>query len=142
MDWIWKMPLAWGMARLELETGRIDEASARARELVDPASGCGERTWLTLGHTALAQVAMSERRWKTAERELGTALAMVVEYACRWPRGACTPRPPTSTPGVSGSIAPATPVARVTRLGRLSPPASRRCRERCRSGLAAVAAIG
>jgi DNA-binding winged helix-turn-helix (wHTH) protein/tetratricopeptide (TPR) repeat protein len=80
MDWIWKMPLAWGLSRLELEAGRVDEAAARARELVDLASGSGERTWLALGHTALGQVAMSERRWKTADREIGTALAIVVEH--------------------------------------------------------------
>src|SRR5262245_33143748 len=80
MDWIWRMPLAWGIARLELETGRVDAAAARARELVEIASDCNERTWLALGHALLAQVAMSERRWKIAEREIDTALAMVVEH--------------------------------------------------------------
>jgi hypothetical protein len=80
MDWIWRMPLAWGMARLELETGHVDAAAARARELVDLAQHCGECTWLALGHAVLAQVAMAERRWKAAEREIGTALAMVVEH--------------------------------------------------------------
>jgi DNA-binding winged helix-turn-helix (wHTH) protein/tetratricopeptide (TPR) repeat protein len=80
MDWIWRMPLAWGIARLELETGHIDAAAARARELVEIAGECGERTWLALGHATLGQIAMAERRWKVAEREIETALAMVVEH--------------------------------------------------------------
>ena len=80
MDWIWRMPLAWGLARLELESGRLDAAAAHGRELVQLAQRCGEQTWLALGHAMLAQVAMSERRWKAAERDLGTALAIVVEH--------------------------------------------------------------
>jgi DNA-binding winged helix-turn-helix (wHTH) protein len=80
MDWIWRMPLAWGMARLELETGHLDAASARAHELVELARACNERTWLALGHAVLAQVAVGEQRWKIAERELAAALGIVVEH--------------------------------------------------------------
>jgi len=77
MDWIWRMPLAWGFVGLELAEGRDEVAAAHAHRLLQLAEACGERTWLALGHAALARVAIRQQRWKAAEQQLARATAIV-----------------------------------------------------------------
>jgi DNA-binding winged helix-turn-helix (wHTH) protein/tetratricopeptide (TPR) repeat protein len=79
MDWIWRMPLAWGFVGLELAEGRDEVAAAHAHRLVQLAQACGERTWLALGHAALARVAIKQQRWKAADQQLARATALVAD---------------------------------------------------------------
>jgi DNA-binding winged helix-turn-helix (wHTH) protein len=73
MDWIWKMPLACGRARLELASGTLEAAARYATDLLKGASASGERTWLALAHTLLAEVAIQECRWKGADASIRAA---------------------------------------------------------------------
>ncbi len=77
MDWIWRMPLAWGFVGLELAEGRDEVAAAHAHRLLQLAQASGERTWLALGHAALARVAIRQQRWKAAEQQLSRASDIV-----------------------------------------------------------------
>jgi DNA-binding winged helix-turn-helix (wHTH) protein/tetratricopeptide (TPR) repeat protein len=77
MDWIWRMPLAWGRARVALALGQQNEAGAHAHTLLKLSQECGERTWLALAHAMLAEVAMASRRWKAADARLRSAMEVL-----------------------------------------------------------------
>ncbi|HEY8548711.1 MAG TPA: AAA family ATPase [Vicinamibacterales bacterium] len=79
MDWIWRMPLAWGRARLELAEGDLEAAAAHAHTLIKLAQECNERTWLALGEVLLAEVAMFSRRWKAADAKLAAAMRILAQ---------------------------------------------------------------
>jgi tetratricopeptide (TPR) repeat protein len=77
MDWIWRMPLTWGLARLSAETGDIDAALQHGQRLLTLASESGEKTWMALAHSMLARCAVAQRRWKAGEAAMASAVALV-----------------------------------------------------------------
>jgi hypothetical protein len=81
MDWIWRMPLDLELAELWRVRGEFAAAEARARAVCATASFCGERTWLALGHAAIAETLIDQDLGVEADREMTTALTLVASGA-------------------------------------------------------------
>ena len=77
MDWVWRMPLDLELADLWRGRGLAAAAEARARALCTTAALCGERTWLALGHAAIAESLADQGFSAEAEREIAAALTLV-----------------------------------------------------------------
>jgi hypothetical protein len=77
MDWIWRLPLDLELADLWRARGEFAAAEARARAVCATASFCGERTWLALGHIALAETLSDQDLAAEADREMTAALTLV-----------------------------------------------------------------
>jgi DNA-binding winged helix-turn-helix (wHTH) protein len=77
MDWVWRMPLDLELAELWRARGEAAAAEARARTVCDTATRCGERTWLALGHAAIAAALDDQGLRNEAEREMATALTLI-----------------------------------------------------------------
>ena len=77
MDWVWRMPLDLELADLWRARGEAGAAAARARAVCATASLCGERTWLALGHAAIAESLVDQGLRDEADREMTTALTLV-----------------------------------------------------------------
>jgi len=77
MKWIWEIPLALGQSRCWLARGDYDKARVHARRVVTLAASPRERTWMALGLNGLAEVALHEDDFGTAEQELAEAVRMV-----------------------------------------------------------------
>jgi hypothetical protein len=77
MDWIWRLPLDLELSDLSRARGAASAAEARARAVCTTASLCGERTWLALGHAALAESLVDQGFRDRASCEMTTALTLV-----------------------------------------------------------------
>jgi hypothetical protein len=75
LDWILQMPLALGLSECWLRQGKFAQASQAANRLCTVAAQPGERTYLALGRRMLAEIALTQRKWDEAEREVAHALA-------------------------------------------------------------------
>jgi DNA-binding winged helix-turn-helix (wHTH) protein/tetratricopeptide (TPR) repeat protein len=77
MGWILRLPLHLGQARSWLARRRPAEARREAEQLCELAAQPGERTYLALGFTVLADCAAAEQQWSRAlahvERARATA---------------------------------------------------------------------
>jgi tetratricopeptide (TPR) repeat protein len=74
MEWIFQMPLRYGLSEYWLSLGQCDRARTEAEVLCNLASQPAERTYLGLGHLLLAEIAIVEGSQKEAEAELSEAL--------------------------------------------------------------------
>ena len=77
---ILQMPLQLGLGQYWRARGELDRAREHMRELCRLAATSGERTYLALGHRALAEAALEQRDVPTAERELSDALHAIDGY--------------------------------------------------------------
>lgn len=73
MDQLLYLPFHEGLSRYWLIRGQPELARREAQRLCALARPPGERTYLALGHRILAEIAMVEEAWATAEAELQLA---------------------------------------------------------------------
>jgi len=74
------MPLRLGLGQYWLARGQLGRAREQMQELCRLAATSGERTYLALGHQALAWTALARRDLPAARRELAEALDAVDGY--------------------------------------------------------------
>jgi len=77
---ILQMPLQLGLGQYWLACRQFGRAREQLQELCRLAATSGERTYLALGHQALAEAALATRDLPAAERELSEALHAVHGY--------------------------------------------------------------
>ena len=77
VEWILHQPLHLGLSACALAAGELARARDEAERVCALAAQPGERTYLGLGHRAVAAAAIAERRWDDAERALAAAHAVV-----------------------------------------------------------------
>ena len=77
MDWVLRILLHDGLSRYWLAKGELAQARREAEALRELASQPGERTYLSLAHRTLAEIAMAARQWDAAENEVSRALAAI-----------------------------------------------------------------
>jgi hypothetical protein len=75
MEWVLHLPLRLGLSTAALLDGDAPRASEHAVAVCDLAAQSRERTYLALGHRAIAAAALTERRWDDAEAALDAARA-------------------------------------------------------------------
>jgi tetratricopeptide (TPR) repeat protein len=77
LEWIFQMPLRHALSEYWLSQAVFEPARQEAKRLCALAVQSGERTYLALGKSALAKIALAEQRWEQAEVELLQALAVL-----------------------------------------------------------------
>jgi DNA-binding winged helix-turn-helix (wHTH) protein len=77
VEWILHQPLHLGFSACALAAGDLARADAEARHVCALAAQPGERTYLALGHRALAEAAMRQARWDDADTALSAARSAV-----------------------------------------------------------------
>ena len=77
LEWIFQMPLRHALSEYWLSQAAFEPARQEAKRLCELAVQPGERTYLALGKSALAKIAMAEQQWEQAEAELLQALAVL-----------------------------------------------------------------
>jgi hypothetical protein len=70
MDWVWRMPLLFGISEMHLAAGDLESAKRDADEFVSVSSRTAECTWTALAYYARARVAQ-------AQGEVPTGLALI-----------------------------------------------------------------
>lgn len=73
----WRMPVLLGLSAAYCRDGAWKAAEAAAQEACELAASSGERTWLALGCTALAETAMAQRACDRAGESIDRAIAAV-----------------------------------------------------------------
>ncbi|HKA17048.1 MAG TPA: AAA family ATPase [Blastocatellia bacterium] len=74
MEWIFRLPLQYGLSQCLLGLGDVDQAREAARALCEAAGLPGERTYVALGHQMLAEIALSADELNRGEHEIAHAL--------------------------------------------------------------------
>ena len=77
LEWIFQMPLRHALGEYWLSQAALEPARQEAKCLCELAAQPGERTYLALGKSALAKIALAEQQWEQAESELLQALAVL-----------------------------------------------------------------
>src|SRR5207249_9323390 len=77
LEWIFQMPLRHALSEYWLSQGVFEPARQEAMRLCALAVQSGERTYLALGKSALARIALAEQQWEQAEADLLQALAVL-----------------------------------------------------------------
>src|SRR5262249_2581714 len=77
MDWVLRILLHDGSSRYWLAQGELEPARREAEALRDLAARPGERTYLSLAHRTLAEIAMATRGYGEAGNEVSRALAAI-----------------------------------------------------------------
>jgi hypothetical protein len=77
LEWIFQMPLRHALGEYWLSQAALEPARQEAKCLCELAAQPGERTYLALGKSALAKIALAEQQWEQAESELSQALAVL-----------------------------------------------------------------
>ena len=77
MDWIWRMPLHYGLSTYWLEQGDYRQARQEAERVLQVATPPGERTYLALSQGMLTEIALAQHKWEDAEAALSQALAVL-----------------------------------------------------------------
>lgn len=81
MSWILQLLLSVGWCDYWLREGSFEMAQTCAEQICRMASAPGEKTYLALGHLALARVALLEKDFPKAEEHLECALQTAPEEA-------------------------------------------------------------
>jgi predicted ATPase len=76
-EWVLRMRLHQGLSAYWLAQGEFARARQEAARLCELAAQPGERTYLALGRRTLAEIALAERKWAEAEKEVSQALAVL-----------------------------------------------------------------
>jgi len=79
LEWIFQMPLRHALGEYWLAQAALEPARQEAKCLCALAAQPGERTYLALGKSTLAKIALAEQQWEQAESELSQALAVLEE---------------------------------------------------------------
>jgi tetratricopeptide (TPR) repeat protein len=74
MEWMFRLPLQYGLSLCLLGQGELVRARQEAETLCELASLPGERTYVALGRQMLAEVALAGGDWNRADREITHAL--------------------------------------------------------------------
>ncbi len=77
MDWIWLMPLHQSLSDYWLQQGDAQRARREAQLVIEMASPSGEKTYLAQAWCRQAEIALAQRQWPEARRQLDEALALV-----------------------------------------------------------------
>jgi DNA-binding winged helix-turn-helix (wHTH) protein len=77
LEWIFQLPLRYALSEYWLSQAAFDPARQEAERLCELAAQPGERTYLALGKSVLAKIALAEQQWELAEAELSQALAVL-----------------------------------------------------------------
>ncbi len=77
MDWVLSILLRDGLSRYWFSQGDLVRARNEAETLRDLAAPSGERTYLSLAHRTLAEIALAAQQWDLAEREASLALSVL-----------------------------------------------------------------
>ncbi len=77
MDWIWQMPLRYGLAQCHLQLGNTQRVRDEALRLPQAAAFPRGQTHEALAHLLLCEVALIERDPEAAQSEIEQALAVV-----------------------------------------------------------------
>jgi tetratricopeptide (TPR) repeat protein len=77
LEWIFQMPLRHALSEYWLSQAAWEPARQEAKRLCELAAQPGERTYLALGKSALAKIALAEQQWEKAESALSQALAVL-----------------------------------------------------------------
>jgi DNA-binding winged helix-turn-helix (wHTH) protein/tetratricopeptide (TPR) repeat protein len=77
LEWIFQMPLRHALSEYWLAQAALEPARQEAQHLCELAAQPGERTYLALGKSMLAKIALAEQQWEQAESELSQALAVL-----------------------------------------------------------------
>ena len=71
------MPLRHALSEYWLSQAAFEPARQEAKRLCELAVQPGERTYLALGKSTLAKIALAEQQWEQAEAELSQALVVL-----------------------------------------------------------------
>jgi DNA-binding winged helix-turn-helix (wHTH) protein/tetratricopeptide (TPR) repeat protein len=77
MEWIFRLPLQYGLCRSLLGIGELDRARKAAEALCEDAMLPGERTYVALGHQTLAEIALVTDEQNRAAQEITHALEVL-----------------------------------------------------------------
>ncbi|NOT54114.1 MAG: AAA family ATPase, partial [Deltaproteobacteria bacterium] len=95
MDWIWRMPLHYGLSQYWLLQGHSANAQREAARVCEIAEQPGERTYLVLGRSVLIECALAQQQYDQAEELLMQTLPVLDEYEAplaEWRLGAAAGR--------------------------------------------------
>lgn len=95
MGWVWRMPLHVGLSTAHRRRRVWREAEVEARHACEVAVSSGERTWLALGWTEQAELALVQGAYKQASRALERALVALTNVdapIAAWRVHACAAR--------------------------------------------------
>jgi DNA-binding winged helix-turn-helix (wHTH) protein/tetratricopeptide (TPR) repeat protein len=81
MDWIWKMPLRLGLAGASLQKRNFKNAVEDAEWVLKTAEQPGEKTYMALASSMLAEIRYEEGSLAAAARHVATAIDLVEAYA-------------------------------------------------------------